>query len=279
MRILLPYRYDTERSVFVLSFSYLKNTASALAAIFMMILTGTSVQAENNIPLDDTCTGYGQGRAVDDMNRPLGALDFNERFCRFDAYACCPGDTGKYICLTFDQGYENGCTADILDTLKEKNVKAVFFITGDYAKREHRLVQRMIDEGHVIGNHGMKHASLPSLSQGAAAEEITSLHDLVKDNYDYDMKLFRPPCGEYSEEKLALVQSLGYRTLFWSFAYADWDTSSQPDRSAALERAVSAAHSGAIYLLHSVSETNRDILPELIDSLQNEGYVFTVPVF
>lgn len=123
---------------------------------------------------------------------------FNEQFGSYSAYAVTDGDK---ICLTFDQGYENGFTAPILDTLKEKNVKAVFFLTGDYAKRNKELVQRMIDEGHIIGNHGMKHASLPKLSDEEAREEIMSLHDYVKETYGYEMKYFRPPCGEYSEKR------------------------------------------------------------------------------
>ena len=237
-----------------------------------------SLQPDDIRSLDNTCIGYGQGRDTDDKNRPLGALDFNGHYGKYGAYALAeePGNR-KVICLTFDQGYENGYTAKILDTLKEKNVRAVFFITGDYALREHELVQRMIDEGHVIGNHGMKHSSLPSLDYEGAVNEITSLHDYVRDNYGYEMKLFRPPCGEYSEQKLALAQSLGYRTLFWSFAYCDWDVNKQPDRKAALERTSGAVHCGAVYLLHSVSETNCSILPELIDRLRNEGYEFSVP--
>lgn len=235
--------------------------------------------------LDNTCIGYGQGRDTDDMNRPYGAVDFNARYGRYGAYAISDDDfrlvpvsgSDKSVCLTFDQGYENGYTASVLDTLKEKNVKAVFFLTGDYASREQELVKRMIDEGHIIGNHGMKHASLPSLSCSGAVEEILSLHDYVKDNYNYEMKLFRPPCGEYSEQKIALVNSLGYRTLFWSFAYCDWDVNNQPDAGEALKRTTEAAHDGAVYLLHSVSATNCEILPKLIDDLRSQGYEFSVP--
>lgn len=253
------------------------------AAALSAVLAGTAVSAAERISddirsLDNTCIGYGQGRDTDDNNRPYGAEEFNERYAGYDACAILPDDR-KEICLTFDQGYENGYTADILDTLKQKNVKAVFFLTGDYASREQELVKRMIAEGHVIGNHGMKHASLPTLSCEDAEKEILSLHEYVKENYGCDMKLFRPPCGEYSEQKLALVRSLGYRTLFWSFAYCDWDVNDQPDKDAALKRTVEAAHNGAVYLLHSVSATNCEILPDLIDTLRNEGYDFSVPHF
>ena len=235
----------------------------------------SSIYADDIASLDNTCIGYGQGHECDERNRPCGALMFSERYGRYDAYAI--ADCKGLVCLTFDQGYENGFTDDILDTLKDKNVKAVFFLTGDYSEREPELVQRMIDEGHVIGNHGMKHASLPSLSCADAEDEIMSLHRKVKERYGYDMDLLRPPCGEYSEQKLALAQSLGYKTILWSYAYCDWDTEHQPEKSAALEKAVDAAHDGAIYLLHSVSETNCNMLGELIDRLREKGYGFAVP--
>lgn len=237
----------------------------------MLAYGAVSVQSKE---LDNTLCGYGQGREVDDENRPVGAEMFNEQYSPYDAYAMTDSDT---ICLTFDQGYENGYTEPILDTLKEKNVKAVFFLTGDYAERNKELVRRMIDEGHIIGNHGMDHASLPKLSEEDARTEIMSLHDYVKENYGYEMKYFRPPCGEYSEKALATVQSCGYKTLVWSFAYCDWDVNDQPEPSEALERVSSAAHKGAVYLLHSVSATNCEILPDVIDNIRAAGYEFAVP--
>lgn len=251
---------------------------SALAAAFIIPCTiyADELTAEDISSLSSTCIGYGQGRSCNEDNCPYGAVDFNNSYGKYNALAVTDND--KQICLSFDQGYENGFTDDILDTLKEKNVKAVFFLTGDYAMREQELVKRMISEGHTIGNHGMKHASLPSLSYDAAVEEISSLHDYVKETYGYEMTLFRPPCGEYSEQALAVADHLGYKTMLWSFAYCDWDVNNQPDRTEALERATEAAHSGAVYLLHSVSETNCDILPELIDNLRADGYELSVPV-
>lgn len=257
-------------------------SAVLLSAIYAaLMLNGTSVYgreltAEDISSLDSSAVGYGQGRSCNENNCPYGALDFNSAYGEYNALAVTDND--KQICLSFDQGYENGYTDDILDTLKEKNVKAVFFLTGDYAMREQELVRRMISEGHTIGNHGMKHASLPSLSYDDAVEEISSLHDYVKETYGYEMTLFRPPCGEYSEQALAIADHLGYKTMLWSFAYCDWDVNAQPDRTEALNRTTEAAHSGAIYLLHSVSETNCMILPELIDNLKAEGYEFAVPV-
>ena len=214
--------------------------------------------------------GYGQGTEVDGDNRPLGAAQFNSSYSGLDAFAL--SDEKDRIILTFDQGYENGYTSKILDTLKEKGVHAVFFLTGDYAKKEPELVKRMIAEGHVLGNHGMTHASLPELSEDKAKEEIMSLHEYVRNNYGYEMQYFRCPCGEYSEAALETVKSCGYKTVFWSYAYVDWKTDSQPDPSEALEKLVRSAHSGEILLLHSVSSTNAQILGDVIDRLRAEGF-------
>ena len=215
--------------------------------------------------------GYGQGTATDSQNCPVGAADFNSQYNQYDAYALT--NDKKRIILTFDQGYENGYTAPILDVLKEKNVKAIFFLTGDYAKKEETLVKRMIDEGHVLGNHGMTHASMPELNAGELKEEVMSLHEFVADKYGYVMQYLRPPCGEFSEESLSVCSEMGYKTLMWSFAYVDWKTDDQPDPGQALERIVSSAHGGGIYLLHSVSSTNAAVLGDAIDRLRAEGFI------
>ncbi len=249
-----------------------------LSAMTAMSLVGSPVTVNSTVDFSSLCTecrGYGQGRECDENNRPLGACLFNDEYSQYDAYAML--DSDKEIYLTFDQGYENGYTAPILDTLKEKGVKAVFFLTGDYARRNHELVQRMIDEGHIIGNHGMDHASLPKLSVENAKNEIQSLHDYVKSEYNYEMTYFRPPCGEFSEQALAVCQSLGYKTLVWSFAYPDWDVNNQPDPVSSFERVSGAAHGGGIFLLHSVSSTNCEILPKVIDDMVSNGFTLTIP--
>ena len=261
-------KYFYEKEVMLLTGRKISAFITGIAMIFSLCF-GTSVFA-----LDNTLCGYGQGREVNDENIPLGALMFNEQFYAQNAYAVTDSDK---IVLTFDQGYENGFTAPILDALKDKGVKAVFFLTGDYAKRNPQLVRRMIDEGHIIGNHGMAHASLPKLSEAEAKEEIMSLHNYVKEEYGYEMKYFRPPCGEYSEQALSTVKDCGYTTLVWSFAYCDWDTNDQPDVNTALDRVSAAAHRGGIYLLHSVSETNCKILPQAIDNIRAAGFEFGLP--
>lgn len=237
---------------------------------YAALLTAAVMPCTAVYAADSTKIGYGQGTATDEKNRPVDAVQFNSRYGDLDAFAL--SEDEKRIIITFDQGYENGYTAKILDTLKEKNVQAIFFLTGPYAKTESSLVQRMIDEGHVLGNHGMTHASLPTLSDENAKEEIMSLHNYVMNNYGYQMQYFRCPCGEYSEKALETAQQCGYKTLFWSSAYVDWKTDQQPSPQEGLKKLTEAAHGGEILLLHSVSSTNAEILGELIDSFRAMGY-------
>jgi len=214
--------------------------------------------------------GYGPGKTSGGVRAPYACSD-QETYGDFGANFIAPDDGCIY--LTFDCGYEyQNLTASILDTLKEKDVKAVFFITMSYAMKNPSLVQRMIDEGHTVGNHSNSHREMPELSIDEMVWEIMSLHEYVKTHFGYEMTLFRPPTGAFSTRSLAVVQSLGYKTVHWSFAYADWDTDDQPDKTAALERITSSHHSGAIYLLHAVSETNAAVLADAIDFFVAQGY-------
>lgn len=219
--------------------------------------------------LSITKIGWGLGKETDGENRPLDAVNAEERYQNLSARFL---PEGKKICLTFDEGYENGYTAEILDVLKERNVKAVFFVTYDYCRTEPELVQRMIDEGHVVGNHSYTHPSMPDCSENEMIEEISVLHDYVAAQFGYEMTLFRFPKGEFSENALSVAQRLGYTSVFWSFAYNDWDTAAQPDPAEALQKIKNSTHSG-IYLLHAVSATNTQILGELLDYWKSEGYV------
>ena len=187
-------------------------------------------------------------------------------------------DGKKMICLTFDEGYENGYTPAILDTLKEKNVKAIFFVTYDFAKDNPDLIERMIKEGHVVGNHSYHHYSMDELDVPTAKEEVRFLHDYIRQNYNYTMSYFRFPKGEFSEQSLGILRDLGYKSVFWSFAYADWDTSNQPDETQALKNICDSTHPGEILLLHAVSKTNADILGKVIDEVRFQGYTFTVNI-
>lgn len=217
--------------------------------------------------------GYGQGVQTDSENRPAGAVDFNNTFGKHNAIAI--GDSSdRTVRLTFDQGYENGYTAKILDTLKAENVKAEFFLLDDYARRNPELVRRMIDEGHIVGNHSVTHRSMPTLSADECRDEVMGMQKYIKDEFGVTMTDFRPPMGEFSELSLAVTKDCGLRTVLWSFAYADWDPDNQPEPNAALEKLTGALHNGAIYLLHSVSATNAQILGDFIRSARALGYSF-----
>lgn len=220
--------------------------------------------------LDNTKQGWGMGHNRDEQNRPTASLYFQEKYGKYNAYYI--KDTQKTIYLTFDEGYENGYTSKILDTLKEKETPAVFFVTYDYCKRNPELVQRMIAEGHVVGNHSWSHPSMPSVSTEEAKDEIMKLHDYVKTTFGYEMTLFRPPMGEFSERTLSLTQQLGYKSVFWSFAYVDWNPDNQMGYAPAYEKVSGAYHEGAIYLLHACSKDNADILGAVIDDMKSKGY-------
>ncbi|MBQ2785265.1 MAG: polysaccharide deacetylase family protein [Oscillospiraceae bacterium] len=222
--------------------------------------------------------GYGPGTSRDGKRAPY-AEGNQAAYGNYGANFIAP-DNGN-IYLTFDCGYEytikeNGkdvrLTEKILDVLKEKNVKAVFFVTMYYCTQSPDLIQRMIDEGHAVGNHTNNHPAMPTISLDKMVYEVMSLHEYVETNFGYKMTLFRPPEGAFSTRSLALVQSLGYKTVHWSFAYADWDTANQPDHAKALTNIVSSGHSGAIYLLHAVSATNAAVLGDAIDGFIANGY-------
>lgn len=222
----------------------------------------------------DEKIAYGMGVDTDSANRPLGAVSAQAQYG--DKGALFIGEESeKRLWLTFDEGYENGFTPQILDTLRDKDVKAVFFVTYDYCVKNPELIRRMIDEGHTIGNHTWSHPSLAECSPDELYSEISLLHDYVSDNFGYEMYVMRPPMGEFSERVLACAQKLGYTTVLWSFAYPDWDVNAQPEKSAAYEKITSKTHNGAVYLLHAVSETNTEILGDVIDYWKENGYAIT----
>lgn len=179
------------------------------------------------------------------------------------------------IYLTFDCGYENGYTAEILDTLKEQNVKAVFFVTQTYIRDNPELVIRMKEEGHLVGNHTITHPSLPSLSIEEQRQEITGCAAYMKEATGYEMDPYiRPPKGEYSERTLQLCEDLGYCTIFWSMAYLDYEVDNQPTPEYVIRHFDKYCHPGAMPLLHNVSGANTAALPQLIRNLREAGYRF-----
>lgn len=183
------------------------------------------------------------------------------------------GDTGsKTIYLTFDEGYENGYTAQILDALKTNGVKAAFFVTLSYLQNNPELVDRMVNEGHVVGNHSVSHLSLPDLTYSAIENELNGVDEAFYARYGKHMKYFRPPMGEYSARTLEAAKQLGYKSVFWSFAYNDWDVNNQKGADNAYNVVMANWHNGAVYLLHAVSSDNAGALDRMIKALKAEGF-------
>ena len=185
------------------------------------------------------------------------------------------GDTEKKVCyFTFDCGYEFGPTPKILDTLKEKGVAGTFFLTGDYVESEHDLIKRMLDEGHIVGNHTVNHVHCNQVSGEEFIKELEGLEDMFYEQFpDADpMIFFRPPYGNCNEYVLALNEKMGYHTVMWSYTYMDYDTDNQLSYDDAMAKVKAGLHPGAVYLFHTESVTNAAILGEFIDWVRGQGY-------
>ena len=186
------------------------------------------------------------------------------------------GDDEKVIYLTFDAGYENGNIEKILDTLKAEEVPAAFFILENLVESNTELVMRMADEGHLVCNHTAKHKDMTKMAtESDFAAELARMENVYTEITGRKLAhYFRPPEGKISEQSLAWADSLGYKTILWSYAYADWDNAKQPDPSVAVEKIISGTHNGEVLLLHPTSSTNAEILPELIHRWKEMGYRF-----
>jgi peptidoglycan-N-acetylmuramic acid deacetylase len=182
----------------------------------------------------------------------------------------------RILYLTFDVGYENGNVAKILDTLKEKDVKGAFFVLSHVIENETELISRMFREGHLVCNHTMHHPDMSKIKDRAAFEkEIVELDTRCLEKTGHHLsRFYRPPEGRFNAQNLMWAKELGYRTVFWSFAYADWDNQKQPDPVASVEKIMANLHNGAIILLHPTSTTNAKILGEVIDLCREQGYHF-----
>ena len=205
---------------------------------------------------------------------PIGNADAAS-LRRYDAVYL--GDTNdKVLYLTFDAGYENGCTAQILDVLKAHNAKAAFFVVGNYLETAPELVQRMADEGHLVGNHTWHHYDMSRIADEVTfTDELTRVEEKYRELTGQAMKkYYRPPQGVYSEDNLRMAQALGYRTVFWSLAYVDWLQDDQPTAEEAFSKLLPRTHPGAIVLLHSTSATNAAILDDLLTRWEEAGYRF-----
>lgn len=203
-----------------------------------------------------------------------------EELAKYDAWYV--GDTSKKtIYLTFDGGYENGYTASILDTLKKHKVPAAFFLVGTYIRDNPELVRRMAEEGHIVGNHSMNHRDMSAVTDMAVFEKELAEVEMAYQSAIGDgkkkvqmPKYYRPPEGKFSPANLEMAKSLGYKTVFWSLAYVDWNVDRQPTREEALQTLLPRTHKGAVVLLHSTSKTNAKVLGELIERWKAEGYRF-----
>ena len=218
---------------------------------------------------------WGPGTNFDETGKPIACVGLQAEYSKWNTDFYRDGEQHKgKVYLTFDEGYENGYTSKILDVLKEKGVSAVFFVTLSYAKSEPELIRRMIDEGHVVGNHSARHPNMTKITMEEMYAEVADLHKYISENFGYDMYLFRPPEGAFSERSLALLQKMNYRTVCWSFAYSDWDPENQPEQQKAFERVTRSIHDGEIFLLHAVSATNTAILGDVIDHVRSRGFTF-----
>ena len=240
-------------------------------SIISMKQKETTIQtsAEN---ISNKKIGWGIKRNDNHEQPDVGAT--NRKILEANNGICLGNKEKKYIYLTFDEGYEAGYTPKILETLKNNDVKATFFITAHYVNTQEELVKQMIEEGHIVGNHTVNHKSMPDLADEKIRTEVMELHQVMQQKFGYEMKYLRPPMGEFSERTLQITNSLGYRNVMWSFAYQDWDEKNQPDEAKSKERILNNLHPGEIMLLHGNSQTNTNILDSIIKEAKNMGYEF-----
>ena len=246
-----------------------RDTAIFLTAIALTVLGVVRVFYEAAVPTASWGLSFRQ-----EGSAPVGTAGM-EQLRQYDAAYL--GDTReKVLYLTFDAGYENGCTEQVLDTLKKHQVRAAFFLVGNYIERNADLVRRMVEEGHIVGNHTMHHYDMSRLSgKETFSKELTDLEDLFRQTTGKELpKFYRPPQGVYSQDNLKMAKELGYKTVFWSLAYVDWKNDSQPTKEEAFAKLLPRTHNGAVVLLHSTSKTNAEILDDLLTQWENLGYRF-----
>ena len=226
-------------------------------------IAGVSMESEN--------WGLGFGK---EGQKPTGNATVAE-LAEYNAYFMAEGDE-KVIYLTFDCGYENGNTEPILDALKSHNATATFFVVGHFLESAPELVTRMVEEGHTVGNHTYHHPDMSKISERAAFQkEMDAVATKYKELTGRDMTMYyRPPQGKYSQSNLQMAKDLGYSTFFWSLAYVDWNQDDQPSHEEAFDKLTKRIHPGAIVLLHNTSQTNGEILDELLTKWEEMGYTF-----
>ena len=250
----------------------MKNKIFVILTVCLMLLASLGIHAESGNGLSWFCTHR------KDHRQPICDPSLSI-ISQYDGYYIdrSHGDdcNEKVIYLTFDAGYENGNVKKILDVLKEEEVTGAFFILGNLIKTNPELVTRMFEEGHLVCNHTFRHDPMIGKSQAEISKELSSLEELCLSHTGYQMaKYYRPPEGRFDESTLRAVSDLGYKSIFWSFAYADWDNGKQPSYESAKKKILENVHNGEIMLLHPTSTTNASILGEVIRELRAEGYRF-----
>lgn len=232
---------------------------------------GVSSMVTQGTGYDNSKMGWGLKKV--ENSQPEVPSSWQQMLKKYDGYYL-GNTTEKVMYLTFDEGYENGYTSQILDVLKKTKTPAAFFVTGPYIENEPELIKRMVEEGHIVGNHTVNHPSMPDVGNEELTNELSDLNDSFSKLTNSNMKFMRPPMGEFSERTLALTQKNGYKSIFWSVAYADWDTNNQKGADYAVEQVTNQFHNGAIILLHAVSADNANALERIINTAREQGYVF-----
>lgn len=214
-------------------------------------------------------------KRVSDHTKPPLPSDLSV-ICNYDAYYLNEGTQEKVIYLTFDAGYENGNVKKILDILEKHNAHGAFFVLENLITKNTDLILQMARQGHLVCNHTARHKNMSQVTDFAQFQkELMALEDIYREKTGLELaKFYRPPEGTFSEENLAFAQKMGYRTVFWSFAYADWDNKKQPDPDRSLQKLIDHLHPGEILLLHPTSSTNAAILDRFLTQASEMGYRF-----
>ncbi len=238
-------------------------------------ITLTVSDPNNTRGLSTTAVGYSYGVSQNGVPHD-NSLNAQKYFVekKFNAVSIDTSTKEKVLYLTFDCGWENGYTAKVLDTLKAKQVPAAFFCTLSNIKAEPELTARMIKEGHIVGNHSTTHPDFSKINRTQMAKEIEECDNYLREHFGYSSAFFRFPAGSYSDSALDLVTSVGFKSVFWSVAYADWDVNDVKGKEYAFKTVTSRLHPGAIILLHSVSPDNAEALGDIIDWARQQGYEF-----
>ncbi len=252
-----------------------QTTHRVLTGIMALILaSAVGGMALGTDPQVAEVQSHAWGLSFQQENQPPSAELTSDELAPYDAYYC--GQQGtKRLYITFDAGYENGNTAPILDALKKHNAQAAFFVVGTYIEENPELVKRMVDEGHLVGNHTWHHPDLSQTDRATFEKELLDVEEIFGQVTGQEMpKFYRPPEGKFSDENLVWAKEMGYKTILWSLAYVDWNTEDQPTRDKAFSKLLPRTHDGAIVLLHSTSATNAQILDELLSKWEEMGYTF-----